>query len=481
MRKKLHFVLALLLLIGGSAASCLQAQEVWSLQRCIAHAVDNNLTLKQAQANVRVAQLAESQARASRLPSVNASVSVSEQFGRTIDPTSNSFVNTAIGSNQLGINASLPLYAGGRILNTIRQSKWDVQAAEADAAQSANTLALQVAQAYLSILLAREQVESAQNRVSLSQKQLTNTQKLIDAGNVPLAEKYTVLAQIARDEQAQVQAVNSLELAYLNLRQLLQLEPDYPMQIETPQLVVPSADELEGLQLSRLYQVAKSTQPNIAANGFRIKSAESGIDVARSGYLPSVSLFGNLNSFYSTQFTVSEPTGNLLPPSAFPVQINGQTASFAFLQPETTSKRIPYFDQLDQTFGQGIGVSLNIPIYQNGSVKLSVERARLGLQSAQLQDNQAQQQLKSDIQTALNNARAARRQLDAAQKSYDANQVAYMNMEKRQALGAVNTLELNTAKNNLDIAENDLIVAKYDYYFKVKILDFYQGKAIVIN
>ncbi|HNM23984.1 MAG TPA: TolC family protein, partial [Saprospiraceae bacterium] len=128
--------------------------------------------------------------------------------------------------------------------------------------------------------------------------------------------------------------------------------------------------------------------------------------------------------------------------------------------------------------GQGVGISVNIPIYQNGRTRLGVEQARLGVINAQLQDNQTRQRLKNDIQTAIANARSARLQMIAAQKTVDATRIAYENTEKRHSLGAVNTLELTTAKNNFDIAENDLIVAKYDYLFRLKILDFYQGKAL---
>jgi outer membrane protein len=144
-------------------------------------------------------------------------------------------------------------------------------------------------------------------------------------------------------------------------------------------------------------------------------------------------------------------------------------------------RTIEYFDQLDQNFGQSIGLTINIPIYQNGSVRLSVERARLNVINAQLEQNQVQQQLKNDIQTAIANARAGRRQLDAAQKTFDATKIAFENTEKRHQLGAVNTLDLTTARNNLDIAENDLSVAKYDYLFRLKLLDFYLGKPITLN
>ena len=159
-------------------------------------------------------------------------------------------------------------------------------------------------------------------------------------------------------------------------------------------------------------------------------------------------------------------------------RIAGQDVPVQRYIPTFDIPTLGYFKQIDQNFGQGLGVSINIPIYQNGRNRLSVERARLTLLNSEMQNTQTQQQLKNDIQTAIANARAGRKQLDAAQKSFTAMQTAFQNMEKRHAIGAVNSFDLTTARNNLNTAENDLIVAKYDYLFRLKILDFYQGKPL---
>ncbi len=153
----------------------------------------------------------------------------------------------------------------------------------------------------------------------------------------------------------------------------------------------------------------------------------------------------------------------------------------SFYDTPITFPKTSYFDQIDQNFGQGIGASIQIPIYQNGRTRLNVERARLGVLTAQMQQIQTQQTLKNDIQTSIANARAARLTLDAAQKTFDATDIAYQNTVKRHALGTINTLDLTTARNNRDIAETDLTVAKYDYVFKLKILDFYLGKPLNMN
>lgn len=469
--------LALLLLAFGTSLS---AQETWSLERCVTYAQDANFTVQQARANVKVAILSEKQAKANRLPNVSINSNVGEQFGRTIDPTTNQFNTTGIAYNSMSLNASIPLFNGGQIHHLVKQSNWDAQASIADAEQTANTLALQVAQAYLSILLTTEQLESANRRVVQSQRQLEVTMKLIDAGTVPVADKFNIQAQIAREEQAAVAAQNSVEMAYLNLKQLLQLEPDFDLVIERPIITIPADANPENYSLQPVYEAALQTQPNVQAAAFRIKSAEEAVPLAKSDYFPSIALFGSLSSNYSSQardFSNGTVVGEGFSDPVI-VLLGTQEVEIRQKFKEYDYPKTPYFTQLDQNFGQGVGLQLSIPIYQNGRTRLNVERARLGVVNARLQENQTRQQLKNDIQTAIANARSARKQLDAAQRTFEAMQMAFGNTEKRHQLGAVNTLELTTAKTNLDNAENDVIVARYDYLFKLKILDFYQGKEL---
>lgn len=452
------------------------AQETWSLERCIQVARENNITVKQSQASVRLAHLSEQQAKASRLPNVSASLNAGEQFGRTIDPTSNSFSNTAIGFNSVGLSAGVNVFSGGQIHHAVKQAGWERRAAEADAEQLVTDLSLQVAQAYLNILLAQEQVESAARRTAQSRDQLSNTLKLISAGTLPPADRYNIDALIARNEQLAVTAQNSLELGYLALKQLLQLDPDFPMQVDRPGIQVPAETAFDSLALTPLYNTALGTQASIRSGDFRLHSAEEGISVAKAAYWPTVSLFASLSSNYSTAFQTPIFGANELVTQT--VQINGQDIDVGFYQPTVTYRNLGYLNQIDQNFGQTVGVNVNIPIYQNGRTRLSVERARLNLLTTEMQNTQTRQRLRNDIQTALANAKAGRKQLDAAQKSYDASQAAYVNTEKRHQIGVVNTLELTTARSNLDIAESDLLVAKYDYLFRLKILDFYQGKPL---
>ncbi|MBU6339920.1 MAG: TolC family protein [Bacteroidetes bacterium] len=458
----------------------LQAQDAWSLQKCVQYALDNNISVKQAEANVQIALLAEKQAKSARLPNVNASSNVGKQFGRTIDPTTNSFVTSGIGYNSMSLNANVSLFSGGQKYHSVLQADWDAKASFADQGKTINNLSLQIASAYLNILLTEEQERSALKRVAQSNEQLKSTLKLIEAGSQPQAERYTIEAQIAREEQSAIVAHNNVEMAYLSLKQLLQLEPDFVLEIQKPEVRIPADVNPDLFDLKAIYEEAIGRQPSVVSAEFRIKSAEEGVKIAKAAYMPSISAFASLSSNFSTQYKDYVYTGNYKQRTTI-VGIGGNDVPVVFYDPEVQVRSINYLNQMDRNFGQNVGISLNVPIYQNGRTHLSVERARLNILNAQLTSNQAKQTLKNDIQTAIANVRSAKRQMDAASKSVDANRIAFTNAEKRYALGANSALDFFTAKTNLAISENDLIVAKYDYLFRLKILDFYQGKTLAID
>jgi outer membrane protein len=473
---RMLFGVVLLIAFGS-----VQAQEKWTLEQCVRYALENNFTVRQSNAAVRTAQLSEAQAKASRLPNISAGSNLGEQFGRTIDPTTNSFSTQGIGFNSISLNAGINLFAGGQIAHTLNQARWEVKAARADAEQTANTLSLQVAAAFLNVLQAEEQLSSATARVNQSLVQLKTTQKLVETGSQPASEQFSVEAQLAVEEQAQVIARNNIELTYLTLKQLLQLEPDFNLAVVRPEILLPDDLPEEGRQLSGVYTEALKTQPSILSADFRIKSAAEGIGIAKAGYLPSLTAFAGLSANYSTQFKQFSYTGNLIPGQTTIVNVGGNDVPVTFYNPEVIVQNVPYFDQIDQNFGQTIGLSLNVPIYSNGRNRLALERARLGVLNAQLQGNQARQTLKNDIQAAIANVRAAGQQLKAARKAAAASQLAFTNTEKRYQVGAVSTLQLTLAKTNLATAENDLITARYNYLFRLKILDFYEGKPLSLN
>lgn len=438
-------ILTLLFLLSCSVMM-LQAQEAWSLEKCVNHARQNSLNVKQAQYGILDSELANKQARMNRLPNLSASIRGGYQFGRTIDPTTNEFKNESIGFNGFGVDAGVTLFAGNTINNSIKQSKFDVEAAKLDAAAVSNDIALQVASSYLSILLAEEQLENAKVRLQLSEAQLAQTDKLIQAGSLPTNDRLDFVAQIAREQQAIIEADNLVNINYLTLKQLLELDPNIDLRIVRPEVVVPAANP-NAFTLTDVYNTALSSQPQIAAGEMRIKSAELGERLAYGQGFPTLSLGAGLSSNYSS----------------------------------IARKFLSYTEQIEQNFGQYAQVNLRIPIYTNHRNSVGLDRARLNSLNIEVQNKQAKNLLKTNVQRSIADARAAKESYAAAQRSEEAANAAYLNAQRRFELGAINSLEFTTASNNLNQAKVSLIQAKYQYLFNLKVVDFYMGKTIKID
>ena len=471
--KKNVFLSLLILVITSSS---LLAQETWSLEKCIDHAWQNNLGIKQSQIAIKNAELTEKGSKLNRYPSVNASGNYGYQFGRTIDPTTNGFISTNVGFNNLSINANATLYNGGRLNNLLEQSQIDMQAAQADMMQTKNDIGLAVATAYLNVLFAEEQLANAQKRSELTKSQLDQTDKLIKAGSLPQNDRLDILAQMALDNQNIVIRKNAVDNSYLSLKNLLELDPSLDMTLEKPQMDVPENTGVEGLTLESIYQTALGNQPFVQAGELRQRSAEMSVDIAKADMLPRLTAFASMDTRFSTLGKRSNGTQIITIPQT--VTWMGNETTFEIDNEVPIIEDNPYFNQLSDNLGQAIGLAISIPIYNNRRSQIAMERAELNIINTQVTNQRQRQQLKIDVQTAIANANAAKLQLEASETSVQALKAAYANSQKRFQLGAINSLQLTTSKNNLDTAEVDYIVAKYDYLFRLKILDFYQGKSI---
>jgi outer membrane protein len=474
LHKKLLFLL-LLALMGSQ----IQAQDVWSLERCIEHAAKNSLAVKQAQTRIRDAELLLEQSQRSWLPSANASTNAGYNFGRTIDPTSNSFLNRSIGFNSLSLNASAPLYTGGQISNTIKQNKLSTEAARLDANTTVNNLSLDVAVAYLNILLSEEQLNNARKRLDLSKAQLEQTDRLIEAGSRPRNERLNLVSQVALDQQTVIEGENTVINNYLILSQLMLLPPGEQIQIEKIDVIVPADVNPDTYKLVDVYNLALNTQPQIMAGEKRLASAQVAVEAAKASMRPRLSIFGTLTANASTQYkSISGYESTRISQTAY---INNQAVNFEIPQniPILTGQR--YFDQINSTFGQSVGISLTVPIYNNDRFRIGVERSRLNVINTEITNQQLRQTLSSNVQRSITNARGSKRLLDAAIAGEDAARVAYVAAQDRYAIGAANSFDLSNARLNLDRAQIDLIRAKFQYVFNIKQVEFYQGKPLTLK
>jgi outer membrane protein len=477
MRGLVHF---LFLAASVAIAFPLQGQNAWSLERCVEYARENSLIMKQADLSVQRSEVNLKRQKNARYPTINGSITGGAQLGRTIDPTTNSFDNNTIYFNSFGVNTGMLLYNGGRINHAIEQGKLDLEASRLEADASFNTMALNIASAYLQILLSQEQVENARRQLTQSEALLVQTDKLVQAGVLAVNERLAILAQVALNEQTLIQAQNALQSGYLVLRQLLELPPGEPFQIVRPEVVVPPMANPDGYNWQEVYVSALGTQPQIEAGDKRIASAEETYYQARSLGLPTLSVFANLNSNWSSLAKTLDGTETQF----FPVQFrqpDGSIITFEIGQQVPRFVDNPYFNQLNGNFGQQLGLNLAVPLYNGSRARLASQEAEIGALTAKLANDQNKQRLQSDVQRAVNDAQAARRSYEAAQKALDASRMAFDNAEKRYQVGGLNTYEFSLAKTNLDTAEISFTQAKFQYLFTLKVIDFYLGRPLVLE
>ena len=476
----------LTIIFSISLALSIDAQEEWSLERAILHARSNSIPIKQTELAIRNAELTEMGSKNARYPSVSANGNLGVNFGRAIDLVSNDFTTESTVFNSFSLNANVLLYNGGRINNTIKQSQLDLKATKMDYEQQKNDIGIQVAGLYLNIVFAEEQLNNAKTKYNQTQEQLAITEKLIEAGARPANDRYDIQASLALDEQAIIQQENNLNTGYFNLKQLLQLEPDLDMKLVIPSIPVPEGPITDAFLLQEIYDLSLQSQPEIKAAQLKLESAQLSEEIAKSGKLPVVSLGGSLSTNYSNRaLDFQNPNLDnaelvLSPPAD--VLIDGVPAEVSTFQLEGIEfGETPYFSQFNDNFNQGISLGLRIPIYDNQRNNIAIERARLNVINTELTNKLLRQNLKADVQRSIADAKAARLNYDAAVKSTAAQEIAFENAEKRYKLGAINSFEYSTIQNTLDQARVNLIIAKYDYLYKLTIVDFYRGKEITLN
>ncbi len=462
-----------------------KAQEVWSLEKCIAHAQANSRSVAQSKNAVRDAEFVKKGSQNQALPTLNANSNFALNFGRSVNPSTYQYDNINTNYNSWNLNMGVPIFnagsRGGRITDYVKQNDSDLKASQADLLATQNNIALQVAQAYLQILLNEEQLANAKRRAQQDLSSLDKIEKQIKAGSLPATSRLDGQVTVAKSEQQTVISENNVALGYLNLRNLLELPTDMVFNIEKPILDVPDQMPIVG-NLGTVYTEALASQPNIKAAEMRIKSAEFGLKIAQDALLPSVSGFGSLSSNYSSaikDYTKGTVVTSDLKQTAY---INSQPVDFTIKQYSVTNSPVtPYFDQIGNNFGQNVGVRLNIPILNGFSQQIAIQRQKLNIDNQTIAFDKAKLQLRSDVQTSLTNLAAAKKQYDVAVKVFSAQKLAYEALEKKLSIGASNTFEIAQSKSVLDTAERDVTVAKFDYLFKQKIVEFYEGKNLSLG
>ncbi len=476
--------LLLFILIHITGLHSLQAQNevnnpiIWTLQDCLDYARQHNLQIKQLSLQEKVAKINHKQSKDDRLPNLNGTFSHGVNVGRTIDRTTNSFTTDAIQFSSLQLNSNFIVYNGHITRNTIAQRELEHQLAQLTVEETANNLNLSILSAYLQILLAEEQEKILAKQSELTQKQYEQTQKLVKVGSLPAGDLLDIEAQLGNDELNIVNAENTIQAAYLNLSQLLDLY-EQNIQVARNQVDVPSTKLLSELSPQLIYETALSTQPQIKTATLRTQIAEKGLKIAEGGRWPTVALSAQLSSNFSSiapDFDNASITG--IDTIRSLSIINNDLQPVFELVPELDLPKRGYFGQLGDNAGGFLGLSVSVPIFNNFRVRNGIELAKINIDNTRFSQELTKNNLRKAIEQAYLDAQAAAKRYESTQKNIVALEKSMAHAEKKFELGMVTALEYLTTKNNLTRAELNVEAAKFEYIFRLKILDFYQGKPL---
>jgi len=452
MQKRYIQLITLLMLLTSFSS---KAQELWSLEKCIKYAFDNNIQIKQQQLNVKFNEGKLFQSKMSMLPSLNASANHSYRFGLTTNYETNQNEAQNTQSTNFSLSTSVNLFNGFQTTNARKQDKFDLLSSLSDVEKVKNNIALSIAAAYLQILYSEELVASSTRQLDLSKLQVERTNILVKAGSLPEGNLLEIEAQVASDELQLVNAQNQLDLSYLTLTQYLDIKNPEGFKIEKPNLET-FEGKLVDLSPTGVFEAAQQTMPQIIGAGHKVSSAEKGLSIAKGGMSPRLTLSGNYNSgaqFYLTDVTRTNPITGV----------------------EELVIEDPFGTQFKNNAAKSISLNLSIPIFNGWQVKTGISNAKISLDNARLNFENEKIILYKDIQQAYADAIAAQKKLKATQKSLISLVEAFRYSEQKFNVGMVTSVDYTTAKTKLSKAEADLLQAKYELIFKSKILEFYKG------
>ncbi len=435
--------LYIILLLTTSLAS---AQTKWTLQKSIEYAHEHNLQLKQSQLDIEQAKINKTSAQAAFLPNLNANASASWNSGLTQNFTTGILENqTTFGGNG-SLSTNLNLFNGFRNRYNYKKSLLDILSAQYQYADLKNNIDMQIASAYIQILLNKENYESAKAQLENSIKQKERTLEMIKTGVLPKGDLADAEAQITNDHLQVIQAENAYELAKLDLAQLLELNDFKHFEIDE-QLSDLNIDQnlLQAIP-ENLFLQARENNKKLKQSKTQETLGQYQIKLAQSGYLPSLSVFANLNSRYSDRDQIG--FGGIALPAD------------------------PFWDQIKNNQGTSYGLSLNIPILNGLNIRTQVKKARLAYDQISIAALTTEKKLRSDIYKMHKDLLAAFQSMTAAQSNLKAQRKSYDYAVEKFKVGLLNIFDLNNIKTKYTGAEAQFINAKYQYFLKSKILEY---------
>lgn len=432
------------------SSSIFAQNNVYTLKYCVETAITNNIDLKQAELTQHLANVSQTQAINQRYPTINANARTGYQFGRSIDPRTNEFKEQRIDNTNFSINASIVLFNFNRINNTIQQQKKNGISAEEEKNDIKNRLYLNLVQTYFQILFQKEILLTAQNQILTTQSDIDRTQKLVNAGTVVELNLLNLKSKLNTDELAVVNAENQLIISKLNLIQLMNIPTDdldlKTIDFETFNLVLDSTNST--YSSTEIYKQAFANQPVIKASKYRLDEAAFAIKASESTKYPTLSLFANSQTFFTSTYKKPNITTLML-------------------------DDVPFANQFYQNLNNGLFLNLDVPILNGYRARANVQNSKINFERQKLNFESKSNQLRKQIEQANVDTKAAESRFKAIKNQIKSSEEALRATEKRFNAGLANAVELITAQNTIFKSKSDLVQAKYDLFLKKKVLDFY--------
>lgn len=452
--KKILLILLSLCVYSNSLAQ----MKKMGLLECVMYALENNISIAQFELDLENAALAEKDALGGLLPRVNGSISLNESNGLILDPQTQTNTIGTILSGSAGLSFGYTIFDGLRTIRRAQRAQLNSLATQYRVADLKDDISLAVANAYLRVISSKESLKVAQAQYNITEQDLKRTRELVASGVVPRGDLLEIEATAANQEQQVVNAENSVIISRINLAQLLQITDYENFDIADESFEVPSSTILEQSAKS-IFNKALTFRNDIQVSKYNVALAQQDYKLAKGQLFPTLSAFLNYNTFASDQFRL-EPNLNENPADP--------TDDFSLVRPDIIT-------QLYTNDGINYGLSLNIPIFNGFATSNNVKRAEINVKRSELQFEQIKLDLENTVNQAYVDVKSFAKAYEAAQKTLEARRLAYQYAKERFDVGLMNAFNFSQAQARLDNAEANVIRTKYDYIFRLKVLEFYFG------
>jgi outer membrane protein len=474
-KKKLLLFLAISVFLTYTAAG----QDKWDLKRCVEYAVANNISVKQADVQARLAKLTLDQSRLSQIPILTAGVSAGINSGRFQNPTTYVLETQTTFQSGLSLQTNVTVFNGFYLQRTIDANRYNWQAQLANTELLKNNITLNVANAYLTVLLANQTAQTALLQLKLSQNQLELTHKQVVAGTLPELNAAELESEVAQDSSNYITDKSAVIQDILQLKAYMALDASTPFEVDTPPVDQIPIEQLADLQPDAVYALALTHQPQQKMDALQIQSNQATVRAMKGAMYPVVSLYGSLSSYYlNTPGEAAVIYGSSVDTVGHVVGSGTPVTSPVPLYKIVDTKAPGYFTQLNNYFAQAVGVNVSIPILNGGILRTNYAKSKLNLRIQELQRDGDNLTLKNNIYQAYQLAVAALEKFEAQKITLAQTQKSFDYAQKRYNVGMSNTIDLLTNQNNYFNAKVTLLYDQYDYVFKMKVLEYYKGMGI---